>query len=80
MLGLVVYPLAIAVVVWPLGPPLLRVLVAVAAVLFAVSSTIMKKEPGGEMNAWENAWAAVGLGSVAVAIGGGLAAIVLGPA
>ncbi len=80
VLGLIIYPLVLIVIIWPLGPPSLRLAVVVAAIVFFASGAVMCKDPESEtMTVWENAWAAAGIASIAVAIGGSLAAFVLGP-
>ena len=80
MLGLIIYPLVLIVIIWPLGPPSLRWLVDAAAVVYFASTAVMRKDPEAEaMSTWENVCAAAGIASIAVAIGGSLAAFILGP-
>ncbi len=80
VLGLIIYPLVLIVIIWPFGPPSLRLAVVIAAIVFFASSAMMRKDPDAEtMTVGENAWAAAGIASIAVAIGGSLAAFVLGP-
>ena len=48
MLGLIIYPLVLIVIIWPLGPPSLRWLVAAAAVVYFASTAVMRKDPEAE--------------------------------
>jgi hypothetical protein len=78
-LGLVIYPLVLIVLIWPFGPPSLRLVVTLAAAVFFASTAVMRREPDSEtVTLWENVWAAVGILAVALAVGGSLLAFVLG--